>query len=106
LRPDLDDDAETIAVAVGRLATDLDRMMAGVEDGEPGDLPATLATLQGRAVALLDWLDEARPGDGGLHALWRRLQALQQRIFILQWLGDCLEDRLGFGVGVPACLSA
>ena len=97
--PKFDEDPATLTLAVGRLVAAVNRVLVGVEDDEPGDRAANLATLQGRATALLDRVDGARPGNGGLGVLRQRLQALLRRIFVLQMLGDSPEEQWGFSMG-------
>jgi hypothetical protein len=89
----IDDDPATIAEAVRALAADLNRVLTRAAAGEAGRHDEALRDVQRRAGDLLSRVGEVRAGEGQLYGLRRWLQALQRRVFVMQWLGDSLQER-------------
>jgi hypothetical protein len=97
-----DDELTPFAAAVRTLDGDVHRLLSQAAAGELGRLDGALAGLQQQASDLIDRLGEVRTGRGAASGLRRRVLALQRRIFVMQWLSGCLDDRLGTGLRLQA----
>jgi hypothetical protein len=101
-----DDQPAMIAADVRTLAGDVHRVLSRAAAGEQACHDKVLVGLQRRASDLLDRMGEGRIGEGPQGGLRRWVQVLQRRIFVLQWLGGCLADRLDGGRRSSLRLSA